>query len=89
MSSEEKPSNANDGCVGPTSAEAGKSSGCDGCPNQKSCSSGQFASSEAQQLKDLEHSNIRNALSNIQHVILVLSGKGGKSNTYCLFLFSD
>lgn len=85
MSSEEKPSNANDGCVGPSSAEAGKSSGCDGCPNQKSCSTGQFSSPEAQTLKDLEHSNIRNALSNIQHVILVLSGKGGvgKSTMCC------
>jgi len=76
-SEEVKPSNANEECVGPSSTEAGKKSSCDGCPNQTACSSGQFSSPEAQQVKDLEHDSIRNALSNIQHVILVLSGKGG------------
>ena len=34
------PSNANEGCVGPASENAGKSSGCEGCPNQSTCASG-------------------------------------------------
>eukprot|EP00899_Mesostigma_viride_P027989 jgi/Mesvir1/8375/Mv12624-RA.1 len=34
------PANANPGCVGTTSALAGKASACGGCPNQESCSSG-------------------------------------------------
>lgn len=83
--SEEKPANANEGCVGPSSSNAGKADACAGCPNQKACSTGQFSSPEAQRLKDLEHQCIRNSLSNIQHVILVLSGKGGvgKSTVCC------
>jgi hypothetical protein len=28
------PEDANEGCVGPQSEEAGKTSGCAGCPNQ-------------------------------------------------------
>lgn len=81
----EIPEDANEKCVGPSSADAGKSSSCEGCPNQKACASGQFSSPEAQQMKDLEHENIRNALSNIQNVVLVLSGKGGvgKSTVCC------
>ena len=38
------PSNANEGCVGPTSQDAGKASACAGCPNQSACSSGAFSS---------------------------------------------
>ncbi len=83
--SEQAPSNANEGCVGPSSEKAGKSSACDGCPNQQACSSGQFNSPQAQQIKNDEHASIREALSKIQHVILVLSGKGGvgKSTVCC------
>lgn len=79
------PPNANEECVGPQSSNAGKVSGCDGCPNQKACASGQSSSTAAQQTKNIEHENIRNALSNISHVILVLSGKGGvgKSTVCC------
>mmetsp|Transcript_25833 Transcript_25833/g.39594 ORF Transcript_25833/g.39594 Transcript_25833/m.39594 type:complete len:399 (-) Transcript_25833:169-1365(-) len=82
---EEAPSNANEACVGPESSTAGKASGCDGCPNQNSCASGEFSSPQAQQIKNDEHLNIRNALSNVDHVILVLSGKGGvgKSTVCC------
>lgn len=86
MSQEENPpSNANEGCVGPQSSQAGKASACDGCPNQKSCATGQFSSPDAQKIKDIEHENIRNAMSNIRHVILILSGKGGvgKSTVCC------
>lgn len=79
------PPNANEQCVGPQSSNAGKASACDGCPNQNACATGQFSSTAAQQAKDMEHENIRNALSNISHVILVLSGKGGvgKSTVCC------
>mmetsp|Transcript_2550 Transcript_2550/g.3404 ORF Transcript_2550/g.3404 Transcript_2550/m.3404 type:complete len:381 (+) Transcript_2550:44-1186(+) len=86
MSTENQiPSNANEGCVGPQSSTAGKSSGCDGCPNQSACSTGQFSSPDAQNMKNLEHENIKNALSNVRNVILVLSGKGGvgKSTVCC------
>ena len=43
-STSENPSNANEGCVGPTSQDAGKASACAGCPNQSACSSGAFSS---------------------------------------------
>lgn len=85
MSQVNPPPNANEECVGPQSSDAGKASGCDGCPNQTACSSGQFSSPDAERVKDMEHENIRNALSNIGHVILILSGKGGvgKSTVCC------
>ena len=34
------PENANDHCPGTKSDQAGKSSACDGCPNQAVCASG-------------------------------------------------
>lgn len=34
------PANANEGCVGPASQEAGKASACAGCPNRTACASG-------------------------------------------------
>ena len=37
----EIPENANQGCPGTNNQEAGKSSACQGCPNQKICSSSQ------------------------------------------------
>jgi Mrp family chromosome partitioning ATPase len=85
MSNNNPPSNANAGCVGPQASNAGKVSGCEGCPNQNACASGKFSSPEAQRTKNIEHENIRNALSNIDHVILILSGKGGvgKSTVCC------
>lgn len=36
----DKPENANEHCPGTESDNAGKSSACAGCPNQKICSSG-------------------------------------------------
>lgn len=85
MTSLSEPPNANKGCVGPSSSQAGKSPACDGCPNQKECSSGQFSSPAIQEVKEAENANIRNALTNVQNVILVLSGKGGvgKSTVCC------
>lgn len=68
-----KPENANEECVGVESEDAGKASGCAGCPNQAVCSSG-----EAKQLlKDPAEDEIRERLSTVRHKILVLSGKGG------------
>ena len=72
------PENANAGCVGPTSDEAGQASACEGCPNQAACQSGAYNSPEAKaaaaaQTKALKEGSLRN----VQHVILVLSGKGG------------
>ena len=75
--SEAPPSNANEGCVGPTSSNAGKSSACAGCPNQAACSSGAFSSPAAVAAKEKERTELQNALSNVSHVVLVLSGKGG------------
>ena len=71
------PSNANEGCVGPTSQDAGKASACAGCPNQSACSSGAFSSPSALAAKEKEKAVLQNSLSNVSHVILVLSGKGG------------
>jgi len=79
------PENANEGCVGPTSTSAGKASACEGCPNQKTCASGEFSSAEVAAKKASEEDEIRNSLQGIQHVVLVLSGKGGvgKSTVAC------
>mmetsp|Transcript_4093 Transcript_4093/g.8833 ORF Transcript_4093/g.8833 Transcript_4093/m.8833 type:complete len:374 (-) Transcript_4093:170-1291(-) len=65
------PSDANDGCVGPTSEQAGKASACAGCPNQSACASGEMRkpNPEAQAIKD--------KMANIGRTVLVLSGKGG------------
>mmetsp|Transcript_16781 Transcript_16781/g.25218 ORF Transcript_16781/g.25218 Transcript_16781/m.25218 type:complete len:360 (+) Transcript_16781:40-1119(+) len=68
MSTEEPPSNANDGCVGPASDNAGKASACAGCPNQSACASGAGKKTETLGL---------DKLSQVKHKILVLSGKGG------------
>mmetsp|Transcript_30551 Transcript_30551/g.67135 ORF Transcript_30551/g.67135 Transcript_30551/m.67135 type:complete len:390 (-) Transcript_30551:275-1444(-) len=87
MSSSEAtpPSNANEGCVGPTSSDAGKASACAGCPNQSACSTGKFSSPEAKAAQEAEADQIRAALSNVSHALLVLSGKGGvgKSTVAC------
>jgi Mrp family chromosome partitioning ATPase len=76
-SAEKVVDNANAGCVGPTSASAGKASACSGCPNQGACSSGALASPEAIAQAQAETQALQSSLSSIQHVILVLSGKGG------------
>ena len=67
----EKPENANEECVGPSAEAAGKASGCDGCPNQKACSTG------AGKAVDPAVAIVKDRLSNIKHKVLVLSGKGG------------
>jgi hypothetical protein len=65
------PEDANEGCVGPQSEQAGKTSGCAGCPNQGACSSGEAKAVDPA----IAFVNDRMAL--IKHKILVLSGKGG------------
>mmetsp|Transcript_19198 Transcript_19198/g.39492 ORF Transcript_19198/g.39492 Transcript_19198/m.39492 type:complete len:422 (+) Transcript_19198:148-1413(+) len=79
------PDNANAECVGPTSANAGKSSGCDGCPNQKACGSGAFSNPEAIAKAKEETTKLKTSLENVSHTVLVLSGKGGvgKSTVSC------
>jgi Mrp family chromosome partitioning ATPase len=63
----ETPTDANADCVGPSSTQAGKVSGCAGCPNQTNCASGANAAPNTTAIN----------LSDIKHKLLVLSGKGG------------
>uniref|UniRef100_A0A0N4ZY09 Cytosolic Fe-S cluster assembly factor NUBP1 homolog n=1 Tax=Parastrongyloides trichosuri TaxID=131310 RepID=A0A0N4ZY09_PARTI len=65
------PSNANESCPGTGSANAGKSSGCAGCPNQTSCASGKGPA------PDEDSIFISDRLKDVKHKILILSGKGG------------
>eukprot|EP00927_Polykrikos_kofoidii_P014568 TRINITY_DN16406_c0_g1_i1.p1 TRINITY_DN16406_c0_g1~~TRINITY_DN16406_c0_g1_i1.p1 ORF type:complete len:396 (-),score=79.66 TRINITY_DN16406_c0_g1_i1:26-1213(-) len=65
------PKDANEACVGPSSEQAGKASGCAGCPNQSACASG-----EAKKV-DPAVSEIAQKLADVKRKILVLSGKGG------------
>lgn len=67
----EKPLDANAHCPGVNSKEAGKSSSCAGCPNQKLCASG------LANKKDPAIDEIKESMKTIKHKILVLSGKGG------------
>jgi Mrp family chromosome partitioning ATPase len=71
------PSDANAECVGPSASDAGKASACEGCPNQKACSSGAFNSPEAVAKAQEEAQKLKASLHNVSHTILVLSGKGG------------
>jgi len=71
------PQDANVGCVGPTAQTAGKSSSCDGCPNQSACSTGAFNTPEAKAKAQQQTQALHQSLDNVSHVILVLSGKGG------------
>mmetsp|Transcript_13561 Transcript_13561/g.34101 ORF Transcript_13561/g.34101 Transcript_13561/m.34101 type:complete len:379 (+) Transcript_13561:112-1248(+) len=79
------PDNANAGCVGPASDNAGKSSACEGCPNQAACGSGAFNSPEAIAKQKAEANKLKTSLENVSHTVLVLSGKGGvgKSTVSC------
>jgi len=72
MSTQEVPSNANEGCVGPESEQAGKASNCAGCPNQSACASGQNKATNNPVMKE-----VADRMTDVKHIILVLSGKGG------------
>lgn len=65
------PSNANEHCVGPQSLDAGKSTSCDGCPNQSECASGL-----GRQI-DPAITEVAVRLADVKHIIMILSGKGG------------
>ncbi|XP_064170223.1 cytosolic Fe-S cluster assembly factor nubp1 isoform X2 [Anguilla rostrata] len=65
------PSNAPEHCPGTASEQAGKSSACAGCPNQKICASG------APKAPDPAIEEIKEKMVTVKHKILVLSGKGG------------
>lgn len=58
-------------CPGPESEQAGKGDACDGCPNQSICST------QLPKGPDPDMPIINQRLSQIDHKILVLSGKGG------------
>ncbi|XP_016344019.1 cytosolic Fe-S cluster assembly factor nubp1 isoform X3 [Sinocyclocheilus anshuiensis] len=65
------PNDAPEHCPGTSSDQAGKSSACQGCPNQNICASG------AAKAPDPAIEEIRQKLTSVKHKILVLSGKGG------------
>lgn len=67
MTQQEMTDSQKEHCPGPTTENAGKSSACNGCPNQSMCSSSKE--------KDLSKINLN--LKDIKRKILVLSGKGG------------
>ena len=72
------PSNANENCPGVESDNAGKSSACDGCENQKFCQ-------ERPKGPDPSISEIEERMKNVKHKIIVLSGK--KKFFFFLFFF--
>ena len=59
-----------DNCPGPNSEQSGKAPQCEGCPYQKQCQAGLFKNDNTPEL-------IKNKLSNVKNIILILSGKGG------------
>jgi Mrp family chromosome partitioning ATPase len=65
------PHDANEECPGVGSAQAGKSSSCEGCPNQSKCASGETPA------VDPSVALVAKRLENVKHKILILSGKGG------------
>eukprot|EP00047_Mylnosiga_fluctuans_P019256 m.80634 g.80634 ORF g.80634 m.80634 type:complete len:321 (+) comp8050_c0_seq1:37-999(+) len=65
------PSQVPEHCPGTQSESAGKTSACQGCPNQTICSSGKARGPDP----DIDDVNAR--MASIRHKILVLSGKGG------------
>lgn len=67
----DKPDNANAECPGTNSEQAGKGSGCEGCPNQSQCATAK------KDVVDPEMEAIAARMRTIKRKILVLSGKGG------------
>ncbi|XP_013779473.1 cytosolic Fe-S cluster assembly factor nubp1-like isoform X1 [Limulus polyphemus] len=67
----DRPENAPGECPGTQSEAAGKATPCQGCPNQQICASGQAKGPDP----DIEI--VKHKLLSVQHIILILSGKGG------------
>ncbi|XP_074638959.1 cytosolic Fe-S cluster assembly factor NUBP1 homolog [Acropora palmata] len=65
------PQNAPEHCPGTGSEQAGKSSACQGCPNQTICASSKPLG------PDPAVEEVKERMSSVKHKILVLSGKGG------------
>lgn len=67
-------------CPGTESKNAGQEDACQGCPNQKICST---TIDESKNLQEIEE--IQNSLKNVKNRILIMSGKGGvgKSSIAC------
>ncbi|KAH9995472.1 P-loop containing nucleoside triphosphate hydrolase protein [Russula vinacea] len=65
------PENAPEHCPGTESELAGKSTACEGCPNQDVCASGTAKG------PDPALPFVRERMTQVNHKILVLSGKGG------------
>lgn len=70
-SSNSIPEDANESCPGTNCETAGKGEACQGCPNQKICSTGQAS------VEDPALEIIAKKLSNVKNIVFVLSGKGG------------
>lgn len=68
------PSDAPEHCPGVKSVDAGRSSACDGCPNQGSCSS---QPSQQATEGNSATTDVKNSLASVKHKIIVMSGKGG------------
>lgn len=62
---------APENCPGLNTAESGKAAACAGCPNQTLCASGQPLPVSP------TAAEVAVKLSQVQHIVLVLSGKGG------------
>lgn len=56
------PENANENCPGTGSDNAGKSSACAGCPNQRACASGE-------KIEDPDIDMIRESLAGVKHKV--------------------
>jgi len=65
------PADAPVGCPGTQAAEAGKTSSCEGCPNQAKCAAGKGSE------LDPDFASIHDRMMSVNYKVLVLSGKGG------------
>eukprot|EP01089_Gocevia_fonbrunei_P001824 TRINITY_DN11744_c0_g2_i1.p1 TRINITY_DN11744_c0_g2~~TRINITY_DN11744_c0_g2_i1.p1 ORF type:complete len:318 (-),score=70.86 TRINITY_DN11744_c0_g2_i1:245-1198(-) len=70
MAQEVDQTNIPEHCPGTESESAGKSSACEGCPNQQACAS-------APKGPDPDVETIIKRMETVKHKILILSGKGG------------
>lgn len=69
-------------CPGVQSANAGLGSACQGCPNQRICSD------PNKKLEDPGKALVAEAMKDVQHKLLILSGKGGVGKSTVTMLLS-